>query len=119
MIPAPLKILKVLIAELSGNSSRDLDAAAAAELDEEDGDGDWEDEPSMFQNLTGGLTKQQIMQYADEDEAGLGPRAPQADNETQGFLVEFFKEAAGTQGFEEEWNGLTEEERGRLRESAE
>lgn len=118
MVSAPLKILKVLIAELSGNSSREIDAAAAAELgDEDEDDGDWEDEPNAFQNLTGGLTKQQIMQFAEED--GPSSRPQTADNETQGFLIEFFKAAAGAPGFHEEWDALTAEEQTRLRESAE
>lgn len=117
MVPAPLKILKVLIAELQASGSRDLDAADAAELaEEEEDDGDWEDEPNMFQNLTGGLTKQQLMAYAADDEPGAAGR--QTDNETQAFLVEFFKAAATTQGFQDEWNALTGEEQARLRESA-
>jgi hypothetical protein len=33
-------------------------------------------------------------------------------------LVEFFKRAAGSEGFVQEFEQLTEEERGRLRESA-
>jgi hypothetical protein len=42
----------------------------------------------------------------------------QRDDETQGFLVDFFKKAATTQGFTDEFNMLTEEEKQRLMESA-
>ncbi|KAF2189574.1 ARM repeat-containing protein [Zopfia rhizophila CBS 207.26] len=115
IIPAPLKILKVLIVELSGASgaTRQLDAAAAAELaEEESDDGDWEDEPNPFQDLSSGMTKEQLMAFAAED----APMSRTRDDETQAFLVEFFKRAAGTEGFAGEFEALTEEERQRLRE---
>ena len=51
IIPVPLKILKVLIEELSsaGGNSRSIDTAAAAGLaDEGSDDGDWEDEPGTL-----------------------------------------------------------------------
>ena len=55
------------------------------------------------------------MAYAADDGPGMGR---QKDDETQGFLVEFFKRAATTQGFAEEFASLTEDERRRLQESA-
>ncbi|KAF2747263.1 ARM repeat-containing protein [Sporormia fimetaria CBS 119925] len=118
IIPAPLKILKVLIIELTATSSnRELDAAAAAELAEEGGsDADeWEDEPNAFLELSGGLTKEQIMAYASDDGPGSNR---QRDDETQAFLVEWFKHAAARQGFKEEWDLLTPEEQAKLAESA-
>ncbi len=116
IIPAPLKILKVLIVELQSASGAPLDASAAAELaDEGSDDGDWEDEPNPFVDLGSGFSKEQLMSFAAKDAAGSGR---QRDDETQGFLVDFFKRATTTQGFEEEFNQLTEEERQRLRESA-
>lgn len=55
------------------------------------------------------------MAFAADDGPGSGR---QRDDETQGFLVDFFKRAATTHGFPEEFNQLTEEERQRLRDSA-
>lgn len=118
IIPATLKILKVLIVELQSASgtARDLDAAAAADLAEEgSNDDDWEDEPNPFLDLGSGLSKEQLMAYAADDGPGIGR---QKDDETQAFLVDFFKRAAGSQGFAEEFNALTEDERTRLQESA-
>lgn len=56
------------------------------------------------------------MAFAADDGPGSGRMK---DDETQGFLVEFFKRAAGSEGFEGEFGALTEEERGKLRESYE
>lgn len=119
IIPATLKILKVLIVELqSASGATALDAAAAADLADEGGsvdDDDWEDEPNPFLDLGSGFSKEQLMVYAAEDGPGSGRIK---DDETQGFLVDFFKRAAGTEGFAGEFGALTEEERGRLRECA-
>jgi hypothetical protein len=90
-------------------------AAAAADLDEESDDGEWEDEPNAFLELGGGLTKEQLMAYAAEDEPGSGR---QWDNETQAFLLDFFNRAAQSPGFKDEWDALTTEEQARLQESA-
>lgn len=117
VIAAPLKILKVLIVELqSAAGAAQIDAATAAELAEEgSGDDDWEDEPNALLDLGSGLTKEQLMAYAADD----GPSANrQRDDETQAFLVDFFKRAAGTPGFQEEWNALSTDEKARLHESA-
>lgn len=112
-----MKILKVLIVELQSASGVPLDPSAAAELAEDEGsdDGDWEDEPNPFVDLGSGFSKEQLMAFAAEDEPGSGR---QRDDETQGFLVEFFKRAATTPGFAEEFSQLTEEEKQRLRDSA-
>lgn len=117
VIPATLKILKVLIVELqsAAGAARDLDAAAAAELaDEGSEDGEWEDEPNPFADLGTGFSKEQLMAYAADD----GPQGRQRDDETQAFLVDFFKRASSTLGFEDEFAALSLEEQGRLRESA-
>ncbi|KAF2204859.1 ARM repeat-containing protein [Delitschia confertaspora ATCC 74209] len=116
IVPAPLKILKVLIVELTSASgaSRQLDAAAAADLaDEGSDDDDWEDEPNPFQDLSTGMSKEQLMSLVAEDGPGFNSR--QRDDETQAFLVEWFGRAAQTPGFAEEFNALTEEEKERLR----
>ncbi|KAH7414070.1 armadillo-type protein [Phaeosphaeria sp. MPI-PUGE-AT-0046c] len=117
IIPANLKILKVLIVELQSASGAPLEASAAAELAEDEGsdDGDWEDEPNPFVDLGSGFSKEQLMAFAAEEPGAAGR---QRDDETQGFLVEFFKRAAGTSGFAEEFDALSEEEKQRLRESA-
>ncbi|KAJ4367363.1 hypothetical protein N0V83_006944 [Neocucurbitaria cava] len=115
MVPAPLKILKVLVVELQSASGAPLDASAAAELaDEGSDDGDWEDEPNPFVDLSSGFSREQLMAFAAE-EPGSGR---QRDDETQGFLVDFFKRAATTHEFPDEFNQLTEEEKQRLRDSA-
>ncbi|KAF2833309.1 ARM repeat-containing protein [Ophiobolus disseminans] len=118
IVPATLKILKVLIVELQSASGAPLEASAAAELADDDGsdDGDWEDEPNPFLDLGSGFSKEQLMAFANEEPGGNGSR--QRDDETQGFLVEFFKRAATTQGFAEEFGLLNEDEKQRLRESA-
>ncbi|KAF1840814.1 ARM repeat-containing protein [Cucurbitaria berberidis CBS 394.84] len=116
MVPAPLKILKVLVVELQSASGAPLDAAAAAELaDDDSDDGDWEDEPNPFVDLGSGFSREQLMAFAAEDGPGSNR---QRDDETQGFLVEFFKRAATTHGFSDEFNQLTEEEKQRLMDSA-
>ena len=106
----------MLVVELQSASGAPLEAAAAAELAEEGSeDGDWEDEPNPFVDLGSGFTKEQLMAFAAEDGPGSGR---QRDDETQGFLVDFFKRAATTPGFAEEFNMLTEDEKQRLRDSA-
>jgi hypothetical protein len=119
IIPAPLKILKVLIEELlsaSGlnTSSSNLASAAQDYLDEEDDDG-WEDLPSSA-NLTFdlglGSTKESLMAFGN----GEGRFDRQRDDETQGYLIEFFVRAGreNIAGFEGWYAGLTDDERRKL-----
>ncbi|KAL8352437.1 hypothetical protein RB601_002649 [Gaeumannomyces tritici] len=118
-IPAPLKILKVLIDELlfaSGKQAAAMaaaDAAKMAELDEDEGDDGWEDEPGVL-DLSLGTTKNDLMSYFE----GGGNRV--RDDETQQYLTEFFLQAAreNTAGFTEWYAQLTEEEKGKLNEIA-
>jgi hypothetical protein len=56
------------------------------------------------------------MAYAADDGPSNNRRQP--DDETQGFLVEFFKRAAGSEGFKAEWDALNAEEQIRLQECA-
>ncbi|KAL5118322.1 hypothetical protein ACEQ8H_003832 [Pleosporales sp. CAS-2024a] len=116
IVPATLKILKVLIVELQSASGAPLDASAAAELAEDEGsdDGDWEDEPNPFVDLGSGFSKEQLMAFAAE-EPGSGR---QRDDETQSFLVDFFKKAATMPGFNDEFQALSPVEQQRLMESA-
>jgi hypothetical protein len=55
------------------------------------------------------------MAYAAEDGPNQGR---QRDDETQAFLVDFFKRASATQGFDEEFAALSLDEQAKLRESA-
>ncbi|KAF1349147.1 armadillo-type protein [Delphinella strobiligena] len=116
IIPASLKIVKVLVEELiaaSGARQSQLDTAAAAELEDEDSDGgdDWEDEDNGFLDLGAGMTKEQLMAYAAED----GPMGRGRDDETQGYLVRFFTEQANKPEFAAVFNALTPDEQDKLR----
>ncbi|KAI0541144.1 armadillo-type protein [Xylaria digitata] len=119
IIPAPLKILKVLIEELlsaSGLASAPnvAAAAAAAELADEDNDDDsWEDDPDTI-DLSLGSTKADLMSYLDANNM----RA--RDDETQTYLSQFFVTAArdNIAGFGGWYNDLTAEEREKLSEMA-
>ncbi|EZF70739.1 hypothetical protein H105_06983 [Trichophyton soudanense CBS 452.61] len=122
IISAPLKIIKVLIEELSSASGgRDIRGAAALsgsqldELESDDENDDWEDLPSNnnFLDLSLGITKQELMGYAAEDDDGaLASR--QRDDETQAFLTQFFAETAPTPRFQQIFAALTPTEQSRL-----
>ncbi|KAJ9667483.1 hypothetical protein H2201_002352 [Coniosporium apollinis] len=120
IIPAPLKILKVLVEELLSASGdpRSLSGAAASAAhntdlaDDADNseDGDWEDDPDELDlGLPG--TKAELMAYAGED----GGSGRQRDDETQAFLMEFFRGIAGDAAFREVFGALSPEEQERLR----
>ncbi|KAF2089211.1 ARM repeat-containing protein [Saccharata proteae CBS 121410] len=117
MIPAPLKILKVLVEELlsasgSGNMRAMENAAAAAELaDDDDEDEEWEDDPTEL-DLGLGSTKAELMAYGDESSV-FGGR--QRDDETQAYLIQFFRESVQKPGFQEAFNAMTPQEQEKLR----
>lgn len=113
-IPAQLKIIKVLVEELlSASGNRPLDADTAAELDDEgEEDGDWEDDPNDFLDLGAGMSKAQLMSLGADDEDGF---ARGRDDETQAYLLEFFRRAAQKPGFGEVFNSLTADEQEKLR----
>lgn len=113
-VSAQLKIIKVLVEELlSASGNRFLDAAAAAELDEDaEEDGEWEDDPNDFLDLGAGMTKSQLMSYAADDSASFSRGR---DDETQAYLLQFFKQQAQNPGFGEVFNNLTAEEQEKLR----
>lgn len=116
VIPAPLKILKVLVEELLSASGAPcaMDAAAAAELAEEGSDdGDWEDESNVL-DLGLGTTKADLMAFTEEGVSSVGGFR-QRDDETQAYLVGFFRDAAAKPGFAEEFASLTPEEQEKLR----
>ncbi|KAJ4289496.1 hypothetical protein N0V88_006978 [Collariella sp. IMI 366227] len=129
IIPAPLKILKVLIEELvsaSGlHSAANVAAAAATELadadaddalllDEDDNDGGWEDEPDDVLDLALGGTKADLMGWLE----GNGSR--QRDDDTQQYLKEFFlkADAENLAGWREWCGMLSEDERAKMKEAA-
>ncbi|KAJ5690523.1 Armadillo-like helical [Penicillium macrosclerotiorum] len=116
-VPAPLKIVKVLVEELSaasGNAA--MDAAQAAALDDaasDDGDDDWEDVPGQILDLGLGMTKQQLMSFGEGGSEGVfGVR--RRDDETQAFLVDFFRRASQQPAFAELFGALTADEQGKL-----
>ena len=115
-VSAQLKILKVLVDELLSSSGQRLDASAAAELEDDDDqdeeDGDWEDDPNGFQDLTTGMSKAQLMAFGAEDDATA---ARGRDDETQTYLLSFFKDQATKPGFANAFNQLSEEEKQKLR----
>ncbi|KAF2238926.1 ARM repeat-containing protein [Viridothelium virens] len=137
IVPAPLKIIKVLVDELLSASGAPrgpgVDPTADFGLDDDDSDdGDWEDDPDTL-DLSAGATKQrkpaflssefhpasddtltnlaELMAYADE------PQTParQRDDETQAYLIQFFREVAEKPGFGDVFNALSPEEQEKLR----
>lgn len=119
IVPASLKIIKVLIEELLSASGQGTAAAqaaaAAAEFDEEGDDDSWEDVPSTL-DLGLGSTKAELMAWGE----GQGSFMRQRDDETQAYLTEFFVKASreNIAGFNELYAALTEEEKRKLNELA-
>ncbi|KAH9883617.1 armadillo-type protein [Xylariomycetidae sp. FL2044] len=115
IIPAPLKILKVLIEELlsaSGvqSAAANAAAAAAAQFADDDNDDDgWEDDPDAI-DLNLGSTKNDLMGFLEAS------NMRHRDDETQAYLIEFFVTSArdNVAGFGEWYGQLTEEEKGKL-----
>ncbi|KAI9792238.1 MAG: hypothetical protein M1833_001237 [Piccolia ochrophora] len=135
IIPVPLKIIKVLIEELSSAAGHSAllhpsslantasphastdDPSADTNDDANSDDGDWEDVPSTL-DLGLSSTKQELMAYgAGVDGPGAGSlSARQRDDETQAFLTDFFREVSerNVGGFGDVYAALSEEERGKL-----
>lgn len=112
MIPAQLKIIKVLVEELlSAVDSRIGPSTAAADVDDGDEDGDeWEDDPDEFLDLGTGMTKSQLMALGDDD-----VMSREHDDQTQMRLLEFFRNLAQKPGFEAVFNTLSQSEQEKLR----
>ena len=118
IVPAPLKILKVLIVELSsasGNGQSLDDAGELAAVDDDTDDGSWEDEPNFLPESSTGMSKDQLLGFANDAPTTNSAGARQKDDETQAFLVGFFQRAALDQGFQMDFETLTEQEQERLR----
>ncbi|KAH7134349.1 armadillo-type protein [Dactylonectria macrodidyma] len=120
IVPASLKIIKVLIEELlSASGVRAAANAAAAAVasanfdDDENDDEGWEDDDDTL-DLSLGTTKADLMSFME----GGGQR--QRDDETQAYLTEFFIRCAreNVANFQEWYNMLTEDEKTKLNEVA-
>lgn len=121
MIPASLKIIKVLIEELmsaSGAGAASTAAAAAvasAQFDEDndDDDDDWEDDEDTL-DLSLAATKADLMSFM---EAGAQRRP---DDETQSYLTDFFVRCGreNLASFQDWYNMLSEDEKMKLNQIA-
>lgn len=120
VIPATLKVVKVLIEELLSASGARAAANAAsaavaanAELDSDDDDDGWEDDNDTL-DLSLGSTKAELMSFA---EVG-GQR--QRDDETQAYLTDFFIRCGreNVANFQNWYNMLTDDEKAKLNELA-
>ena len=118
VIPANLKILKILVEELSSATTTaysDLAAAAAAGLDSEgseDGD-EWEDVGANAPlDLGLGMTKQQLMAFDEDENSPTNSRM--RDDETADYLAGWFRAEAQKPGFADLYNALNDEEREKL-----
>lgn len=119
IIPANLKILKILVEEISSASTnRYADPAAAAAALDSEGSGDDGDEWEDVGNSGGGaldlglgLTKQQLMAYEDNDSP---TSSRQRDDETAEYLAGWFRAESQKPGFQDMYNALSEDERKKL-----
>ncbi|KAI9158233.1 Importin subunit beta-5 [Paramyrothecium foliicola] len=118
IVPATLKIVKVLIEELLSASGAGAAAnaasaavASAAFDDEDDDDEGWEDDDTL--DLSLGATKAELMSFAEG-------RQKQRDDETQAYLTEFFIRCGheNVAGFQDWYNMLNEDEKAKLNELA-
>ncbi|KAF2483017.1 armadillo-type protein [Neohortaea acidophila] len=113
VVSAQLKIVKVLVEELlSASGNRAIDPADAVDLDNDDEDCEWEDDPNDFLDLGAGMTKSQLMAFGAEDSNTFSRGR---DDETQAYLVGFFRQAAQKPEFGDAFNSLTPEEQEKLR----
>ncbi|KAG6188934.1 hypothetical protein E4U27_006853 [Claviceps purpurea] len=115
IIPAPLKIVKLLVDELASASGGGASAstaaamAAAAEFDAELEEDGWEDDDDTI-NLGLASTKADLMSYME------GGPARRADDGTYSYLREFFVQCGheNIANFQEWYALLSEDEKSRL-----
>jgi hypothetical protein len=138
-VSAPLKILKVLIAELqmssgTGNTAQDAEPTEELEDGAEDDD-EWEDDPDTLDLTSKGTTEGKPHSAMALVNANIIARASnmmmansfaalmnlidmenerETDSETQQYLVQFFRAAASKDGFQQVFSALTGEEQGKL-----
>ncbi|KAF2219234.1 armadillo-type protein [Elsinoe ampelina] len=113
-VPADLKILKILVEELLPATGPEPQSAISAATGgsgglEDDDEEEWEDDPHDFLDLGSGMTKEQLMAFGEGR-----PEQRGRDDETQRYLVDWFKGLARRPGAEEVWGRLTESEKERL-----
>ncbi|KAK8106025.1 importin-beta domain-containing protein [Apiospora kogelbergensis] len=114
IVPATLKIIKILVEELTSasgaqNASSAAAAAAAKFADEEEEDEDgWEDEPDTV-DLNLGSTKNDLMSYLE-----ASSMTRHQDDETNRFLTDFFRRVAQSPDFHTWFEMLTDEEKQKL-----
>lgn len=131
-VPADLKILKLMVDELSSAATSQFPNLAAAQaaadaLDEADSDAedadDWEDvgtagaidlASESVRNDLMGLVGEGPLAQLDRAASPTGSRV--RDEETAEYLLQWFKNEAGREGFPALFEQLSEEEKGRLRE---
>lgn len=119
IIPAPLKIVKLLVDELASASGGGAAAstaaamAAAAEFDAELEDDGWEDDDDTI-NLGLPSTKADLMSYME------GGPARRADDGTYSYLTEFFVQCGreNIANFQNWYALLSEDEKSRLNQVA-
>ncbi|KAI4239233.1 MAG: hypothetical protein LQ349_000543 [Xanthoria aureola] len=111
VIPVPLKLTKVLISELANPLSPSTPGLQQNQFADhsDDEDDDWEDEPGIV-DLSNPTTTAELMAYADESRYNVR----QLDDETQTYLVDFFKQASTEPDFRDLYQGLTDDEREKL-----
>ncbi|KAL8732492.1 MAG: hypothetical protein Q9166_002706 [cf. Caloplaca sp. 2 TL-2023] len=111
VIPVPLKLTKVLISELANPLSPSTPGLVQNQFNDhsDDENDEWEDEPGVV-DLTNPTTTADLMAYADESRYNVR----QWDDETQTYLVDFFKQASTEPNFRDLYEGLTDEEREKL-----
>ncbi|KAL8961471.1 MAG: hypothetical protein Q9193_001979 [Seirophora villosa] len=111
IIPIPLKLTKVLISELSNPLTPSTPGLMQNKLsgDSDDEDGEWEDEPNIV-DLGNPTTTAELMAYADEAKWHVH----EVDDDTQSYLIDFFKQASTEPDFQNLYHGLTDEEREKL-----
>ncbi|KAL8841417.1 MAG: hypothetical protein Q9205_000705 [Flavoplaca limonia] len=111
IIPVPLKLTKVLISELANPISPSTPGLQQNQFNDhsEDEDDEWEDEPGIV-DLSNPTTTAELMAVIDESRYNVR----QLDDETQTYLVEFFKQASTEADFGDLYQGLTDEEREKL-----
>jgi hypothetical protein len=120
VIPANLKILKILVEEVSSASTNRFadpaTAAAALESEGSEDEGDeWEDVGANggggTLDLGLGLTKQQLMAYEENDSP---TSSRQRDDETAEYLTNWFRAESQKPGFQEMYSLLSDQERAKL-----
>ncbi|KAL8857461.1 MAG: hypothetical protein Q9178_005955 [Gyalolechia marmorata] len=111
IIPVPLKLTKVLISELANPISPSTPGLQQNHFTDhsDDEDDEWEDEQGIV-DLSNPTTTAELMAYADESRYNVR----QLDDETQTYLIDFFKQASTEPDFRDLYQGLTDEEREKL-----